>query len=72
MRRCAEIEVSRGGLNLICACGIHEAAEVLTSKVTMKLGMTDCGRGAIVEAYDDTKILLFGGRSSRGQPVVFK
>ena len=44
MRRCAEIEVSRGGLNLICACGIHEAAEVLTSKVTMKLGMTDCGR----------------------------
>jgi hypothetical protein len=45
MRRCAEIEVSRGGLNLICACGIHEAAEVLTSKVTMKLGMTDCGRG---------------------------
>ena len=46
---------------------IHEAAEGLTSKVTMKLGMTDCGRisgGEIVEADDDTKILLFGGRSS--------
>jgi hypothetical protein len=36
---------------------IHEAAEVLTSKVTLEVGMTDCGRiwGERVEADDEQK-----------------
>jgi hypothetical protein len=35
---------------------IHEAAEVLTSKVTMKLGMTDCGRISGGEGGEESRV----------------